>query len=117
MGVVAGDGLIQGTFWGLWSQAAQVPIPIPSLPSWTTLGKWLNGPEPQWLQVRKEAVKTNPQVVVKIDSEDACKRLQVCGERLAVSLWERQVGGPGLALEALGSGRPCRAPSSRASLP
>lgn len=42
-------------------------------------------------------MKTNPQVVVKIDSEAACKCLQVCGERLAVSFWERQVGGPGLA--------------------
>lgn len=55
-------------------------------------------------------MKTNPQVVVKIDSEAACKCLQVCGERLAVSFWEQQVGGPGLAPEALGSGQPYRAP-------
>lgn len=61
--------------------------------------------------------ENEPQVVVEIDTEDACKCLQVCGERLAVSLWERQVGGPRLALEALGSGQPRRAPSSRASLP
>lgn len=91
--------------------------PSSFIPSWANLGEWLNGLEPQWLQVRKEAVKTNPQVVVKIDSEAACKCLQVCGERLAVSLWERQVGGPGLAPEALGSGQPCRVPSGRASLP
>ena len=57
---MAGDSLIQGTFRGLWSQAAQVPTPIPSLPIRVTLGKWLNGSEPQWLQVRKEAVLINP---------------------------------------------------------
>lgn len=45
-GGAAGDGLIQGTFRGLWSQAAQVPIPVPSLPSWANLGEWLNGLEP-----------------------------------------------------------------------
>ena len=49
------------------------------------MGEWLNRLEPQWLQVRKEAVLMNPQVVVKIDSEDACKHPQVCNERLAVS--------------------------------
>lgn len=62
----------------------------------------------------------NPQVVVKIDSEDACKHPQVCSERLAVSLWEQQVVGRGctrLAPEALRSGQPYQAPSGRASSP
>lgn len=63
---MAGDGLIQGTFRGLWSQAAQVLIPIPSLPVRVTLGEWLNGSEPQWLQVRKEAALMNPRWLLSL---------------------------------------------------
>lgn len=66
-----GQGL--GIYWGLWSQAAQVQVPVPSLPSWVTLGKWLDCSEPQRPQVRKETVVTvrNSQGVVNLECDDA----------------------------------------------